>query len=147
MQNLAGDVGAYYQVGRQGPSARIRYQILPQLTHGYGGAAIWELQSVEFMRGYTEAGEPDWIKVLSNLALVEMYVPYYDGYELWDIQGLSGFVRASAASPRRSTATPTARRHPPCWSWKTNPPPTTCSACCSNGKATPVTASRKERRR
>ncbi len=76
---------------------RIRYQILPQLTHGYGGAAIWELQSVEFMRGYTEAGEPDWIKVLGNLALVEMYVSYYDGYEIWDMQGLSGFVPASAA--------------------------------------------------
>jgi hypothetical protein len=75
---------------------RIRYEILPQLTHGYGGAAIWELQSVEFMRGYTETGEQDWIKVLSNLALDEMYVPYYDGYEIWDMQGLSGFVPASA---------------------------------------------------
>lgn len=74
---------------------RIRYEILPQLTHGYGGAAVWELQSVEFMRGYTEAGEQDWIRVLNNLALVEIYVPYYDGYEIWDIQGLSGFVQAS----------------------------------------------------
>lgn len=34
VQNLAGDVGAYYQIGAQGPSARIRYQILNQLTHG-----------------------------------------------------------------------------------------------------------------
>ena len=76
---------------------RIRYEILPQLTHGYGGAAVWELQSVEFMRGYTETGEQDWIKVLNNLALVEIYVPYYDGYEIWDMQGLSGFVATSAA--------------------------------------------------
>src|SRR5712691_4332694 len=76
---------------------RIRYEILPQLTHGYGGAAVWEIQSVEFMRGYTETGEQDWIKVLNNLALVEIYVPYYDGYEIWDVQGLSGFVPTSAA--------------------------------------------------
>jgi hypothetical protein len=34
VQNLAGDVGAYYQVGRQGPSARIRYQVLNQSAHG-----------------------------------------------------------------------------------------------------------------
>ena len=34
LQNLAGDVGAYYQVGRQGPSARIRYQFLNQSAHG-----------------------------------------------------------------------------------------------------------------
>src|SRR4051812_1708215 len=33
VQNLAGDVGAYYQVGAQGPSARIRYQFLNQDSH------------------------------------------------------------------------------------------------------------------
>ena len=32
--NLAGDVGVYYQVGAQGPTARIRYQFLNQLDHG-----------------------------------------------------------------------------------------------------------------
>jgi primary-amine oxidase len=76
---------------------RIRYQILQPLTHGYGGSAVWELQSVEFMRGYDQLGQPDWVKILNNLALAEMYVPYFDGYEVWDIQGLSGFVPASAA--------------------------------------------------
>ena len=34
VQNLAGDVGAYYQVGAQGPSARLRYQFLNQGAHG-----------------------------------------------------------------------------------------------------------------
>ena len=34
IQNLAGDVGAYFQVGEQGPSARIRYQFLNQFAHG-----------------------------------------------------------------------------------------------------------------
>ena len=74
---------------------RIRYEILSPLTHGYGGAAVWEIQSVEFMRGYTVTGEQDWVKVLNNLALAEMYVPYYDGFEIWDVQGLSAFVPAS----------------------------------------------------
>jgi hypothetical protein len=75
---------------------RIRYEILPSLTHGYGGAAVWEFQSVEFMRGYTPTGDQDWIKILDNLALAEMYVPYYgDGYEVFDLQGFSGFVAAS----------------------------------------------------
>lgn len=74
---------------------RIRYEILNPLTHGYGGAGVWEIQSVEFMRGYTPSGEPDWVRVLNNLALAEMYVPYYDGFEIWDVQGLSGFVPAS----------------------------------------------------
>jgi hypothetical protein len=80
---------------------RIRYEILPPGTHGYGGAAVWEIGSVEFMRGYTATGEPDWIKVLASLAMVEMYVAYYDGYEVWDVAGLSTFVAASAdALPR-----------------------------------------------
>ncbi len=35
LQNLAGDVGAYYQIGAQGPSARIRYQFLNQGAHGF----------------------------------------------------------------------------------------------------------------
>jgi hypothetical protein len=34
VQNLAGDVGAYFQVGAQGPSARVRYQFLNQDSHG-----------------------------------------------------------------------------------------------------------------
>jgi copper amine oxidase-like protein len=76
---------------------RIRYEILQPLTHGYGGSAVWELQSVEFMRGYDEFGQPDWVKILNNLALAEMYVPYYEGYEVWDVQGLSTFVYASDA--------------------------------------------------
>jgi len=34
VENVAGDVGAYYQVGAEGPSARVRYQFLNQLVHG-----------------------------------------------------------------------------------------------------------------
>ena len=32
--NLHADVGAFFQVGAQGPAARVRYQVLNQLTHG-----------------------------------------------------------------------------------------------------------------
>jgi hypothetical protein len=34
VQNLSGDVGAYFQIGAQGPSARVRYQFLNQSQHG-----------------------------------------------------------------------------------------------------------------
>jgi hypothetical protein len=34
IENLAGDVGMYWQVGANGPSARVRYQILAQEMHG-----------------------------------------------------------------------------------------------------------------
>jgi hypothetical protein len=32
--SLHADVGAFFQVGAQGPAARVRYQVLNQLTHG-----------------------------------------------------------------------------------------------------------------
>ena len=41
IQNLSGDVGMYWQVGANGPSARVRYQVLSQSQHGFdlsGGA-------------------------------------------------------------------------------------------------------------
>jgi len=34
VQNLSGDVGMYWQVGANGPSARVRYQVLNQFAHG-----------------------------------------------------------------------------------------------------------------
>jgi len=34
VQNLSGDVGMYWQVGANGPSARVRYQVLSQARHG-----------------------------------------------------------------------------------------------------------------
>src|SRR5437762_12249349 len=34
IQNLHGDVGAYFQSGAQGPAARVRYQLLNQFAHG-----------------------------------------------------------------------------------------------------------------
>jgi len=34
IENLHGDVGAYFQSGAQGPAARVRYQLLQQSAHG-----------------------------------------------------------------------------------------------------------------
>jgi len=34
IQNLSGDVGMYWLVGANGPSARVRYQVLNQTSHG-----------------------------------------------------------------------------------------------------------------
>ena len=48
VQNLAGDVGAYYQVGQQGPSARLRYQFLNQSAHGIDMAGGVRFKTVGF---------------------------------------------------------------------------------------------------
>ena len=86
--------------GQQAPTPRcgwkIRWQVLERGTHNYGGSAVLEIQSVEFMKGYKADGSEDWIKVLNNLAMAEMYVPYHDGStEFFDITGFSfPFVRA-----------------------------------------------------
>jgi hypothetical protein len=101
-QCVAGEITQYFPAAAAGETAprpesgwRIKYEILAAGTHNYGGSAVWEFQSVEFMRGYKPSGEEDWIKILNNLVLAEMYVPYYNGMEIWDITGyFFNFVRA-----------------------------------------------------
>jgi hypothetical protein len=46
--NLHGDVGAYFQVGAQGPAARIRYQLLNQFSHGLDLATGIRFKTVGF---------------------------------------------------------------------------------------------------
>jgi hypothetical protein len=58
VQNLAGDVGVYYQVGAQGPSARIRYQILSQDAFGLDLAAGVRFKTVGF---HTDHGEVEFL--------------------------------------------------------------------------------------
>src|SRR5207237_8417191 len=48
IQNLSGDVGAYWQVGANGPTARIRYQFLNQLRHGLDLSAGPRFKAVGF---------------------------------------------------------------------------------------------------
>ncbi|HKZ95978.1 MAG TPA: hypothetical protein VJ045_03255 [Hyphomicrobiaceae bacterium] len=99
---LAAEVVQYFPDGTQPPEAesgwRLNYEILRPNTHGYGGSAVLVFTGVEFMRGYKPPGEQDWIRILNNLVLVEMYVPYNDGTEIFDITGYSfDLVPASAA--------------------------------------------------
>lgn len=65
-------------------------------THGYGGSAVWEIRSVDFMRGYKADGSEDWVRVLNKLAMAEMYVPYHNNKtEFFDIAGFKfNLVRA-----------------------------------------------------
>lgn len=58
LQHLAGDVGAYYQVGAQGPSARLRYQILSQLSAGIDLAAGIRFKTVGF---HPDQGEVEFL--------------------------------------------------------------------------------------
>lgn len=68
---------------------RIHWNVLKTGSHGYGGSAVLEFDRIEFMRGYADDGSEDWHTVLTNLAMAEMYVPYNDGEEIWDITGYS----------------------------------------------------------
>jgi hypothetical protein len=58
IQNLAGDVGAYFQVGKQGPSARVRYQILNQFSHGVDLASGVRFKTVGF---HPDQGEVEFL--------------------------------------------------------------------------------------
>lgn len=81
---------------------RIRYQVLKKGTHSYGAGEVLEIQSAEFMRGYTSSGQPDWIRVLNNLVLNEMYVVYNDGEEIYDSTNYpSTFVPPLFSEPSR----------------------------------------------
>ena len=48
IKNLSGDVGMYWQVGANGPSARVRYQVLNQFSHGVDLAGGVRFKTVGF---------------------------------------------------------------------------------------------------
>ena len=48
IDNLSADVGAYFQSGAQGPSARLRYQFLNQFSHGIDLSTGIRFKSVGF---------------------------------------------------------------------------------------------------
>ena len=55
VKNLHADVGAYYQVGAQGPSARLRYQILSQERFGFDLTGGVRFKTVGFHADHGEA--------------------------------------------------------------------------------------------
>ena len=56
--NLNADVGAYFQAGAQGPAARVRYQILNQVSHGLDLATGIRFKTVGF---HPDQGEVEFI--------------------------------------------------------------------------------------
>jgi hypothetical protein len=99
---LAAELTQYFPVAPPGQPAppresgwKITWQILPQgrivnqtlvEKHPYGGSAVWEIQSVDFMRGHKPDGNEDWVRILDRLAMAEMYVAYHNNEtEFWDI--------------------------------------------------------------
>ncbi|MFL5363654.1 MAG: hypothetical protein ACJ78U_22015, partial [Myxococcales bacterium] len=48
IQNLSADVGMYWQIGANGPSARVRYQVLSQAQHGVDLASGVRFKTVGF---------------------------------------------------------------------------------------------------
>lgn len=56
--NLNGDVGAYFQVGAQGPAARVRYQWLNQSSHGLDMSTGIRFKTVGF---HPDQGEVEFI--------------------------------------------------------------------------------------
>jgi hypothetical protein len=94
MPAWAGELTQYFPAVPDGETAKrpesgwkIAWQVRQPKTHDYGGTAVWELQSVRFMKGYNADGSQDWVTVLNRLALAEMYVPYHEGRYFLDISG------------------------------------------------------------
>ena len=58
IQNLHGDVGAYFQSGAQGPAARVRYQLLNQFAHGLDLAGGMRFKTVGF---HPDQGEVEFL--------------------------------------------------------------------------------------
>ena len=56
--NLHADVGAFFQVGAQGPAARVRYQILNQAAHGLDMATGVRFKTVGF---HPDQGEVEFL--------------------------------------------------------------------------------------
>ena len=71
VENLAGDVGMYWQVGANGPSARLRYQILSQARSGVDVSAGVRFKTVGF---HPDQGEVEFLLLagrrIGNIELV-----------------------------------------------------------------------------
>jgi Copper amine oxidase, enzyme domain/Putative peptidoglycan binding domain len=66
---------------------RITWRVTPKGTYAAGEILVFD--SIEFMKGLLPDGREDWIRVLNQLAMVEMYVPYQSGNFYEDVNGQS----------------------------------------------------------
>jgi hypothetical protein len=94
VENLAGDVGMYWQVGANGPSARVRYQILAQSISGIDLSAGARFKTVGF---HPDQGEAELLLLAGRrFGNVELVVNGVFGFETGGENGKDVEARAFA---------------------------------------------------
>ncbi|HYV68462.1 MAG TPA: hypothetical protein VE964_19645 [Myxococcales bacterium] len=90
--NLAGDIGMYWQVGANGPSARVRYQILSQERAGLDLSAGARFKTVGF---HPDQGEVELLLLAGRrFGNVELVLNGVFGFETGGESGKDAEVRA-----------------------------------------------------
>jgi hypothetical protein len=85
IKNLSGDVGMYWQVGANGPSARVRYQVLNQFSHGLDLAGGVRFKTVGF---HPDNGEVEFLVAAGRrFGHFEMVLNGVVGFETGGAQG------------------------------------------------------------
>ena len=94
IENLAGDVGMYWQVGANGPSARVRYQLLSQSITGIDVSAGARFKTVGF---HPDQGEVEFLLLAGRrIGNVELIVNGVFGFETGGESGKDAEARAFA---------------------------------------------------
>jgi hypothetical protein len=94
VENLAGDVGMYWQVGANGPSARVRYQLLSQFRSGIDLAAGARFKSVGF---HPDQGEVEFLLLAGRrFGNVELVLNGVFGFETGGENGKDAEAKAFA---------------------------------------------------
>ena len=101
----------YFPVGANQSNAetawRVDWTFEPHPTKP--GEEIWVITRVDFMRGRTDGGQADWVRVLDRLAPAAMFVPYVEnGPRYRDFYGYyTGLAQLDAAATTRRSYRPT----------------------------------------
>jgi hypothetical protein len=94
IENLAGDVGMYWQVGANGPSARVRYQILAQSISGIDVSAGARFKTVGF---HPDQGEVEFLLLAGRrFGNIELVLNGVFGFETGGENGKDAEAKAFA---------------------------------------------------
>ena len=94
IENLHADVGAYFQSGQQGPAARVRYQLLNQLSHGMDLSGGARFKTVGF---HPDQGEVEIILAMGRrFGQVELVLNGVFGFETGGANGKDAEAKAFA---------------------------------------------------
>jgi hypothetical protein len=94
IENLAGDVGMYWQVGANGPSARVRYQILSQARTGLDLSAGARFKTVGF---HADQGEVEFLLLAGRrFGNIELVLNGVFGFETGGENGKDAEAKAFA---------------------------------------------------